>query len=156
MQRYDQKKLVLVYTIAKSELGGAQMHVYDLIRSIHHEYEIHLIVGTLGWLTDQCGKLGVSCHHLPTLTRNINLFKDVQAIGDFVTLFRQIKPDLIHAHSGKPGLIARLSGAICKVPVVFTAHGWSFDPNAPRLRRNIAFVIEKLLTPLSAKIICVS
>jgi glycosyltransferase involved in cell wall biosynthesis len=156
MQKCDRKKLTLVYVITKAELGGAQMHVYDLIKSLYYEYEIHLVVGNLGWLTDKCGKLGVSCHHLPILDRNINLLKDLRAVREFVALVKQIKPDIIHAHSGKPGLIARLSGAICHVPVVFTAHGWSFDPNAPKLRRNVAFVVEKLLTPLAAKIICVS
>jgi glycosyltransferase involved in cell wall biosynthesis len=146
---------VIAYTITKAELGGAQRHVYDLIESLHHEYEIHLIVGSLGWLTDKCQELGVSVHHLPTLTRSINMLLDLLAVKEFVNLIRQIKPDIIHAHSGKPGLIARLAGAIYKTPVIFTAHGWGFDPNAPKLRRNAVFVVEKLLTPLAAKIICV-
>jgi glycosyltransferase involved in cell wall biosynthesis len=151
----DNKKLVLLYIITKSELGGAQMHLYDLIRSLHNTYEIHLVVGNLGWLVDRCSELGVVCHHLPILTRNISLLKDLRAIGEFITLVKQIKPDIIHAHSGKPGLIARVGGAICRIPVIFTAHGWSFDPHVPKLRRNIAFVVEKLLTPLATKIICV-
>ena len=146
---------VLVYTITKAELGGAQRHVYDLIESLHHEYEIHLIVGSLGWLADQCRELGISVHHLPTLTRSINMLLDILAVKEFINLIKQVKPDIIHAHSGKPGVIARLAGAICKIPVIFTAHGWGFDPNAPKLRSNAAFVVEKLLTPLAAKIICV-
>jgi glycosyltransferase involved in cell wall biosynthesis len=146
---------VLVYTITKAELGGAQRHVYDLIESLHHEYEIHLIVGSLGWLADKSRELGVSVYHLTTLTRSVNMLLDILAVKEFINLIKQIKPDIIHAHSGKPGVIARLAGAICKTPVIFTAHGWGFDPNAPKLRSNTAFVIEKLLNPLAAKIICV-
>jgi glycosyltransferase involved in cell wall biosynthesis len=155
MKSMAKRNPVLVYTITKAELGGAQRHVHDLIESLHHEYEIHLIVGSLGWLADKCKELGVSVHHLPTLTRSINMLLDILAVKEFINLIRQIKPDIIHAHSGKPGLIARLAGAICKTPVIFTAHGWGFDPNAPKLRSNAAFVVEKLLTPLAAKIICV-
>jgi glycosyltransferase involved in cell wall biosynthesis len=149
------KKPVLIYIITKSELGGAQRHVYDLISSLHKTYEIHLVVGATGWLVDMSTALGVYCHHLPILNRNINLLKDLLAISEFARLVNKIKPDLIHAHSGKPGVIARLAGAICRVPVIFTAHGWGFSPNSPTVIRNIAFVVEKLLAPLAAKIICV-
>jgi glycosyltransferase involved in cell wall biosynthesis len=149
------KKPVLIYIITKSELGGAQRHVYDLIHSLCKTYEIHLVVGSTGWLVDLCTPLGVYCHHLPLLNRNINLLKDFLALKEFVGLVNNIKPDLIHAHSGKPGVIARLAGTICKVPVIFTAHGWGFSPNSPTAIRNIAFVVEKLLAPLASKIICV-
>jgi glycosyltransferase involved in cell wall biosynthesis/nucleoside-diphosphate-sugar epimerase len=149
-------KPVLAYVITKSELGGAQGHVHDLIKSLHNDYQIHLIVGSLGWLTDKCDELGVSVHHLPTLTRSINFIKDVTAVKELVQIVEKIEPDLIHAHSGKPGIIARLAGKICNIPVVFTAHGWGFDPNAPKLRRNIALAAEKMLAKFATKIICVS
>ncbi len=149
-------KPVLVYVITKSELGGAQGHVHDLIRSLYKDYQIHLIVGSLGWLTDRCAELGVLVHHLPKLTRNINPIEDVLAVKELVTAIIKINPDIIHAHSGKPGIIARLAGKICNVPVLFTAHGWGFDPNAPKLRRTIALAAEKLLAHLAIKIICVS
>jgi glycosyltransferase involved in cell wall biosynthesis/NADP-dependent 3-hydroxy acid dehydrogenase YdfG len=150
------KKPVLVYVITKAELGGAQGHVHDLIKSLYTDYQIHLVVGSLGWLADKCDELGVSVHHLPNLTRSINFIKDVTAVKQLVQKIDEIKPDLIHAHSGKPGIIARLAGKICNVPVVFTAHGWGFDPNAPKLRRNIALAAEKLLAKFATKIVCVS
>jgi glycosyltransferase involved in cell wall biosynthesis len=152
----DRQQSVLVYVITKSELGGAQGHVHDLIKSLYQDREIHLIVGSLGWLTDRCEELGVTVHHLPKLTRNINLVKDLIAVKEFVSLIQQIKPDIIHAHSGKPGVIARLAGKICNIPVIFTAHGWGFDPNAPLLRRTVALGIERLLGKFATKIICVS
>jgi glycosyltransferase involved in cell wall biosynthesis/nucleoside-diphosphate-sugar epimerase len=150
------RKPVLAYVITKAELGGAQGHVHDLIKSLYNDYQIHLIVGSLGWLADKCDELGVSVHHLPNLTRSINFIKDVTAVKELVQKIETIKPDLIHAHSGKPGIIARLAGKICNVPVVFTAHGWGFDPNAPKLRRNIALAAEKMLAKFATKIICVS
>jgi glycosyltransferase involved in cell wall biosynthesis/nucleoside-diphosphate-sugar epimerase len=152
----NNKKPILAYVITKAELGGAQGHVHDLIKSLYNDYQIHLIVGSLGWLADKCDELGVSVHHLPTLTRSINFIKDVTAVKELVQTIENIKPNLIHAHSGKPGIIARLAGKICNVPVVFTAHGWGFDPNAPKLRRNIALAAEKLLAKFATKIICVS
>ncbi|WP_404959650.1 glycosyltransferase [Streptomyces sp. 147326] len=41
-------------------------------------------------------------------------------------LLRQVRPDLLHAHSAKAGLAGRLA-ARGAVPTVFQPHAWSFD-----------------------------
>jgi glycosyltransferase involved in cell wall biosynthesis len=147
---------ILLYVITKSELGGAQGHVYDLIKSLHQDYEIHLAVGTPGLLTDKVADLGVKVHIISSLQRRINPSSDLRAIKQCVDIVKLVKPDLIHCHSSKAGVVARLAAWICRVPVIFTAHGWGFDPRSPRLQRNIALGIEKILAPISTKIICVS
>jgi glycosyltransferase involved in cell wall biosynthesis len=53
-------------------------------------------------------------------------------------------------------VVARVAGWICKVPVVFTAHGWGFTPGTPNTRRIIALIAEKILALLTTKLICVS
>lgn len=149
-------KPILLYIITKSELGGAQGNVYDLIFKFHANYEVHLVTSSHGPLTDDVNALGVPVHLMSNLTRNIQFFSDFAAIQECVTLINKIKPDIIHAHSSKAGVIARIAGWICKVPVVFTAHGWGFSPGTPKLRRIIALLSEKFLAPLTAKLICVS
>jgi glycosyltransferase involved in cell wall biosynthesis len=146
----------LLYVITKSELGGAQGHVSDLIASLHRDYDIHLAVGTPGLLTDKMADLGVKVHIISSLQRRISPSQDLWAIKQCVAIVKLVKPDLIHCHSSKAGVVARLAAWICRVPVVFTAHGWGFDPRSPRLQRNIALGIEKILAPLTTKIICVS
>ncbi|MCY7277610.1 MAG: glycosyltransferase family 4 protein [Phormidesmis sp. CAN_BIN44] len=149
-------KRVLLYVITKSELGGAQSHVRDLIRHFHLEYEVHLAVGQTGSLTESLRDTGVKVHCVPTLTRGVNLLKDLPAVKDFVHLIDKIQPDIIHTHSSKAGVVGRVAGWLCGIPAIFTAHGWGFTPNTPRLRRSLALFAEKLLAPLTAKLICVS
>ncbi len=146
----------ILYVITKSELGGAQAHVYDLIKSLHRDYDIHLAVGTPGLLTKKVEDLGIRVHVISNLQRRIDLANDIKSIQQCIAIIKLIKPDLVHCHSSKAGVVARLAAWICRVPVIFTAHGWGFDPRSPRLRRNIALGVEKLLAPLSTKIICVS
>ncbi len=148
-------KKVLLYIITKSELGGAQRNVYDLISNFQKDYEVHLATAINGQLTEKAIALGVRVHLIPNLTRSINLFSDFLAVKQCISLINIIKPDIIHAHSSKAGVVARLAGAICRIPTVFTAHGWGFTPGTPKLRRNIALVSEKLLATLATKIICV-
>ena len=149
-------KKILLYIITKPDLGGAQANVYDLIFNFCKNDEVHLITGSNGSLTEDVTALDVTVHILPNLTRNIQLFGDYNAIKKCISLIHQIKPDIIHAHSSKAGVIARVAGWICKVPVVFTAHGWGFSPRTPNKRRLLALIAEKLLASLTTKIICVS
>lgn len=152
----NKSQKVLLYIITKSEIGGAQANVYDLISKYYVDYEIHLMTGDLGLLTANVSNLGIKVHIIPNLKRNIQLMGDLLAIKECVSLIHKIKPDIIHAHSSKAGVVGRVAGWICKVPVVFTAHGWGFTPGTPNKRRMVALIAEKLLASLTTKLICVS
>jgi glycosyltransferase involved in cell wall biosynthesis len=149
-------KKKLLYIITKSDLGGAQGNVYDLISNFHKDCEVFLAVGCHGPLTEDVGALGVPIYIIPNLTRSIKLSGDYTAVEECISLINKIKPDIIHAHSSKAGLIARIAGWITKVPIVFTAHGWAFTPGTPKVRRILALIAEQLLARLSGKLICVS
>jgi glycosyltransferase involved in cell wall biosynthesis len=149
-------KKVLLYMITQSEFGGAQANVLDLIRGFAQEYDVHLATRNEGPLTESVAVINVPVHLLPNLVRPIHLLYDFLAVKECVSLIQEIKPNVIHAHSSKAGLIARIAGWICKVPVVFTAHGWGFSLGNPPIRRWIALLSEKLAAPLGKKIICVS
>ncbi|MBW4592657.1 MAG: glycosyltransferase family 4 protein [Brasilonema angustatum HA4187-MV1] len=152
----SKKKRVILYLITKSSLGGAQGNVYDLIENFRADYEVHLGVGSTGPLTENVSKLGVIVHFISNMTREIDLFKDLLAIKGCISLIHKIKPDIIHTHSSKAGFVGRVAGRIYKIPTVFTAHGWGFSPGTPKQRGNIALIAEKLLAPMTAKLICVS
>jgi glycosyltransferase involved in cell wall biosynthesis len=146
----------ILYIITKSELGGAQKNLYDLICNFHKDHEIHLATSTYGLLTKNAINLGVQVHIIANLARNINLCQDLLSINKCTLLINKIKPDIIHAHSSKAGVVARIAGWTCNVPVVFTAHGWGFSPGTPKARRLVALIAEKILSIITDKIICVS
>jgi glycosyltransferase involved in cell wall biosynthesis len=149
-------KPTLLYFITKSELGGAQSNVCDLIENLRKDYNIHLATGQLGVLTERVASWGIPVHIISNLNRDINVFSDTLAVKEIISLIFRIKPDIIHAHSSKAGLLARVAGWICRVPVIFTVHGWSFKFEKSQLRRRLALFMEKLMAPLAAKLICVS
>jgi glycosyltransferase involved in cell wall biosynthesis len=146
----------LLYLITRSDLGGAQGNVLALIKAFCLEYEVHLATGETGALTDDASTLGVSIHILPNLTRNIQPFGDLRGLKQCINLIDHVQPNLIHAHSSKAGVIARLAGWSRRVPTVFTAHGWGFAPGVPITRRIVAFLVEKVIALITDQIICVS
>jgi glycosyltransferase involved in cell wall biosynthesis len=146
----------LLHIITKSDIGGAQSNVLDLITAFRPRYEIHLAVGVLGPLSEDVAKLGVTVHLLPRLIHSIKLSEDLACVRDCEALIHRLKPSLIHAHSSKAGVVARIAGWRTAVPTVFTAHGWGFSPGTPKRQRVVAFLVERLLSTISTKIICVS
>lgn len=153
--KYDPKPKLL-YIITKTDLGGAQANVLDLIKAFCLEYEVHLAAGCVGSLTDDATAIGIPIHIVPNLTRQIQFFGDFLCVKQCINLIRAVKPSIIHAHSGKAGTVARIAGKLCGVPIIYTAHGWGFSPGTPKLRRIISLIAEKILAPITTRIICVS
>jgi glycosyltransferase involved in cell wall biosynthesis len=146
----------LLYMITLSELGGAQSHLLQLITSFHNHYNVHLVTSADGPLTLSVRKLGVTVHLLPSLGRAINFSKDFHTVRECINLLRLVKPDLVHVHSSKAGLVGRLAASYLNIPCVFTAHGWGFKPGVPLKRRLVVWASEFLAAPLCHTIICVS
>lgn len=150
------KPAKILYIITRPDLGGAQSHVRDLLQGFHKQYDVHLAIGKEGALTEAVKALGIKVHLLPSLGRPINPIKDLQAVNQCKHLLKQLQPNLIHAHSSKAGIVARIAGRLCNIPTIFTAHGWGFSPGTPPVRRQIALAIEKIGAKLGDSIICVS
>jgi glycosyltransferase involved in cell wall biosynthesis len=130
--------------------------VLDLLRGFQGRARLHLATSRPGPLTAAAQALDVPVHLLPSLQRSIDPTADGHAVRDCVALIRRVRPQVVHLHSSKAGLVGRLAGRLAGVPVVFTAHGWGFTPGVPRLRRLVALVCEMLTASFVDRIICVS
>jgi glycosyltransferase involved in cell wall biosynthesis len=154
--KLDKERKCLLYIITRADIGGAQTHVRDLIQGFAQRYEVHLATGATGPLADAAEDVGARVHLLPNLVRSINPLSDIHSLRDCVKLIRSVRPDLVHAHSSKAGIVGRVAARMTGTPAVFTAHGWGFSPGTPALRSHVALWSERCATPFADKIICVS
>src|SRR5262249_40131165 len=61
------------------------------------------------------------------LVREINPFLDWRAYDELVGLFKELKPQIVHTHSSKAGVLGRLAAHRAGVPVIIhTYHGFGF------------------------------
>ncbi|MCL6444680.1 MAG: glycosyltransferase, partial [Alicyclobacillus sp.] len=146
----------LLYLITRSEPGGAQAHVLDLIRGFRDRADIVLGVGEEGYLTDESRNLGAIVSVVRHLVQPVNPQKDWKAAAAIGSLIRDVRPDLVHAHSSKAGLLGRLAAQKAGVPAVFTAHGWAFADGVPWRRKIVATVSERRAGRWCKRIITVS
>lgn len=146
----------ITYLITRAEHGGAQAHLADLLNGFKSNFNLSLLVGEDGFLTDHARALGVQVRILPDLVQPIAPAKEVKAVRQAVAAVKELKPDLVHCHSSKAGLVGRIAASSLGLPAVFTAHGWSFAEGVSWKRKSFAVPSEWLAARWGQKIITVS
>ena len=99
---------------------------------------------------------GLRVLNLRYLVRPIRPHLDALAVLECWRVLRRSRPDIVHVHSTKAGLVGRLAAKLAGLPVVFTAHGWAFTEGIAESARHLAMFLEKRTSGLSDAIICVS
>ena len=88
---------------------------------------------------------GTKVREIPiALYRSLNPFKDLKALFQAVKAIRREKPDVIHCHSAKGGIIGRTVGWITGVKTFYTPHAFSYLCTPSKLKRWVFLMIEKL------------
>src|SRR5947209_12195865 len=146
----------ILYVITRSERGGAQIHLLDVLKNLPSGCRPVLATGESGYLVEEAAQLGVPVHHVAHLRQPISPANDVLAFLEITALIKAESPDLIHAHTSKAGLLARFAGWLTGTPTVFTAHTWSFADGISWFQRRISIPLERFAGRLSGKVITVS
>jgi glycosyltransferase involved in cell wall biosynthesis len=128
----------IVHVLTRGDvLGGAQSHVRELslgLRNLGHD--VTVVTGAPGIFTDQLRQAGIPWLPVRSLVRPVRPHRDVAALVELWCTLRQLKPDLVCAHTAKAGSLARAAARLHHIPSVFTPHGWSiFDRSSLRTNR---------------------
>jgi glycosyltransferase involved in cell wall biosynthesis len=150
------KKTHICYLITRAEMGGSQTHVRDLLVGFRERFRLTLATGEEGYLTEEARRIGIQVRVLPSLVQPLRPAQDAEALAQVIGMLRDIKPDLIHCHTSKAGVLGRLAARITGVPAVFTAHTWSFAEGASKLWKIVGTPSERLAASWTSKIITVS
>jgi glycosyltransferase involved in cell wall biosynthesis len=125
----------IAHVITRMIVGGAQentlLNCQDLIRD--YGDEVLLITGPAlgpeGDLLKQGRGGEVPLAMVDSLRRAIHPWRDWQAYREIKRILREFKPDVVHTHSAKAGILGRLAAWSLKVPaIVHTIHGAPFGP----------------------------
>jgi glycosyltransferase involved in cell wall biosynthesis len=146
----------VLFLITRAELGGAQTHVVDLLRGLRSEMDLEVGTGERGYLTETAGQLGIPCHIVPDLVQPMRPWQDLRALRNCVRLIRGVRPDIVHTHTSKAGVIGRLAARLAGVPAIFTAHTWCFAEGTSWKWKAIGIPLERLAARCSARILTVS
>ena len=118
--------------------------------------EVTVLCGVLGPAAAAAADHGVRVLEVSSLRHAPSPIGDTQAVRTLVHEFRAWKPDLVHTHSSKGGLIGRIAAKRVGVPSVYTAHGWPFQAGAARTQRLMSVVGEWIGARLGDEVVCVT
>lgn len=139
-------KIFQVITV--SEFGGAQTVVANLAQNMSEENEVFILYGGNGEAWSHLNK-NIHLIKLNEHRKNIS-WKDIGVAFKLFCLRLKYKPDIIHLHSSKMGVLGRL--LFNRRKVILTMHG--FDSVRKAFPKFL--IIEKKLKNRAAKIVGVS
>ncbi len=135
----DKGKLVRITTVPISLdklIEGQMSYMKD-------HFEV-LAISSSGDTLDKVGKKEGIATLAVEMTRKITLIKDLSAVFSLVKIFRQYKPQIVHTHTPKAGIVGMLAAYIARVPVrMHTVAGLPLL-ESQGLKRLLLNTVEKL------------
>jgi len=147
--------LKIVHIITRLILGGAQENTLITCKLLAARgHDVTLITGPAlgpeGDLYEQAQNQEFNLIILDKLRRQINPFNDLPAYFQIKKLLRRLRPDIVHTHSAKAGILGRFAAHALKgaraqgLPaVVHTIHGLAFHPYQSNWLNKFYIAIEK-------------
>ena len=98
----------------------------------------------------------VPYHVLPFTRRNDQPLKELRSLATVFSLVRRGRFNLVHAHASKAGVYGRIAGMAARTPIVYTPHCFGFVGPVSQRRKVVSLAAERILSPLTDAILCVS
>ncbi|NUM89441.1 MAG: glycosyltransferase [Bdellovibrionales bacterium] len=154
----------VVRIIARLNIGGPAYHVWTLSEGLReHGFETVLVAG-------QCGPGEKSFDgenalrprnfrliSLGRMGRVVRLWGDLLSFWEIFRILRAERPEVVHTHTAKAGVLGRMAARLVGVPVVVhTFHGHVFDGYFPAWLTALILGVERLLAKMSTVIVTLS
>ena len=147
--------------IARMNVGGPAVIVAELMRGLDKSaFEQILVTGFCDEneadYLDTVAK-DIKATRIAGLGRSVSLIADLKAFFGLVSLIRKYKPDVIHTHTAKAGVLGRLASLLAGRGAVrvHTFHGHLLHGYFNGFTTKIVILIEKILAARTSVLIAI-
>jgi glycosyltransferase involved in cell wall biosynthesis len=136
-------KILIIST--NSDEAGAPRHVEAIVNGLSSNYEFLLIFGESGPVSARLRDNGFKVFVVKEMRTAINPIKDLISLYKIIKIIITYRPDLIHCHSSKAGMLGRMAAIILRKKWLYTVHGWGWRGQG-WVKEKIIIAIEKVLS----------
>lgn len=130
--------------------GGVFTYIVDLANELTKSYDVYIAYGIRKQTPLDYKEYFDKDIHLikvKNFDRTISLKKDLKSFLEIKMIAKEVKPDIIHLHSSKAGVLGRIAFSFSETPVYYTPHGFSFLMAGISRKKQILYrFIEKVCT----------
>ena len=90
------------------------------------------------------------------MAHDIDPSSDIKVERTLRRIIKQLKPDIVYAHSSKAGAFARIADLGLNNKVIYNPHGWAFNMQQSAKKKEMYKWIEKISAHFCNKIVCIS
>lgn len=161
MSDQSSNRIRVMRVIARMNIGGPAVQIAGLIRGIDSsEFEQRLFTGDCTSGEEdylETVATDISAHKIDGLGRSVNISKDLKAFMLLVEAIKDFKPHIIHSHTAKAGVLARLASLVSLHPSirVHTYHGHLLHGYFGRFKKFLVVSIEKILGLITHQLLAV-
>jgi len=152
----------ICHIITRLIVGGAQENTLLTCEGLHQRgHDVLLLAGPQtgpeGSLHERAGRGGYAFEFVDPLRREVRPLKDRASRKALTRRLRAWRPDVVHTHSSKAGVVGRLAARDADVPfIVHTVHGMSFNRTQSALKRRAFTMIERHCATFTNRIVSIA
>ncbi len=152
-------RIKVAHIITMLELGGAQGNTLFTVEHLNRNgHEVLLICGPGGIQDAHARQIpDLKLYFVNSMVRPVRPWKDLACLIELVRILKAEKPDIVHTHSSKAGILGRIAAWLAGTPVVIhSIHGFGFNPYQKYPVRKLFVFLEKWCAKISHCLIAVS
>lgn len=127
--------------------AGAPRHVETIVNGLEGQFQFILVFGEEGPVSVRLKERGHIVYVINEMRTAISPVKDLIALVKITLLVKRHKPDVVHCHSAKAGMLGRLAAFLNGNKWLYTVHGWGWR-GASKISQMLIISIEKILSQL--------
>lgn len=124
-------------------IGGLEVYLRNTINYTDGNFEFVIVHGDADNSKPVMKNGAPIKEYLVSLYRELNPVKDLKCLIQVIRIIRQEKPDIIHCHSAKGGVIGRIAGWITHTKTFYTPHAFSFLSTNSSMKKKIYLMLER-------------
>lgn len=151
----------VMHVIARMNVGGPAVLVADLMRNVNTvDFHSTLVTGYCDENeSDYLDEVAtdIKATRVPGFGRSISASKDLKALFLIIREIRSFKPDVIHTHTAKAGVLGRIAAIISypRAKRVHTFHGHLLHGYFDSRKVKLVVLLEKMLGVFNYKLIAI-